>query len=298
VRWGTRPDQTSVRATLATIAGHRIAPPVTIVIGDVAAQRLDWFESRPLFGRTAVVTRSRAQASTMAAALAEAGAAVVEFPVIEIVDPLDGGAALRDAATRVTDYDWVVLTSPNGARRFLDAVGDARRLGSTKIAVIGTGTGAAVQERFVTPDLVPERFVAESLIEAFPRSPSGAGRVLIARAEVAREVLPSGLRELGWDVDLVDAYRTVPARPDPAALAAVAAADVITFTSSSTVTNFLEVAGREHVPAAVACIGPITAATAREAGLDVTVEADEHSIDGLVTAVVEWARQAPVPTTP
>ena len=291
VRWGTRPDQTSVRATLSTIAEHRVAAPVTVVIGEVAAQHLDWFESRPLFGRAAVVTRSRAQASMMSAALGEAGAAVVEFPVIEIVDPADGGAALRDAAMRVDEFEWVVLTSPNGARRFLDAVGDVRRLHDTRIAVIGTGTGAAVRERSLDPDLVPERFVAESLLDAFPRPHEGARPVLVARAEVARELLPTGLVDLGWEVEVVDAYRTDRATPGPDLLEAVAGADLITFTSSSTVTNFLAVAGRERLPAAVACIGPITAATAREAGLEVTVVATEHSIEGLVEAIVEWAER-------
>ncbi len=293
VRWGTRPEQHTIVATLATLADHDVKAPVTIVIGDVASERVSWFEDRPLFGRTVVVTRTRLQASMMTAALTAVGAAVIEFPVIEIVDAADGGAALRAAATHVGDYDWVVLTSPNGARRFLDAVGDARALGGVKVAVIGTGTGAAVSERFVEADLVPERFVAESLLDAFPDPPPDGGRVLLARAEVARDVLPEGLRAKGWDVEVVDAYRTVRAEPDADRLAEVAAADIVTFTSSSTVTKFLEVAGAAHLPRMVACIGPITAATARDAGIVVDAEAEEHSIDGLVAAVVEWAATHP-----
>jgi uroporphyrinogen III methyltransferase/synthase len=290
VRWGTRPDQTTIVATLGTIADEPVRPPSTIVIGDVVRDRLDWYESRPLFGLEVVVTRTRAQASELARRLAVAGAGVVELPAIEVVDPEDGGAALRDALAAVDRYDWLVLTSPNGARRTLDALGDVRRLAGVRVAVIGTGTAAAVRERFVEPDLVPERFVAESLLEAMPPPPRAGARVLVSRAEVARDVLPDGLRAAGWEVDVVDAYRTVRATAEPDALDRVARADVITFTSSSTVTNFLAVAGAERVPPVVACIGPITARTAREAGLHVHVEAEEHSIEGLASAIETWAR--------
>jgi uroporphyrinogen III methyltransferase/synthase len=292
VRWGTRPDQQTIVATLGTIAAEAIRAPSVIVIGDVVAGRNAWFESRPLFGLEVVVTRTRQQASELAGRLSARGASVVQLPTIEIVDPDDGGAALRDAAARVGDYDWLVLTSPNGARRTLEAIGDPRRLAGVRIAAMGTGTAAAVRERFVEVDLVPERFVAESLLEAMPPpSDEGGGRLLLARAEVAREVLPDGLRAVGWKVDVVDAYRTVEANPDPDALAAVHSADLITFTSSSTVTNFASIAGIDAAPPAVACIGPITARTAREAGLRVDVEAEEHSIEGLVDAIVSWAQR-------
>jgi uroporphyrinogen III methyltransferase / synthase len=290
VRWGTRPDQTTIVGTLGTIAREPVRPPSTIVIGDVVRDRLAWYESRPLFGLDVVVTRTRQQASALARQLSDAGAGVVELPTIEVVDPLDGGAALRQSLAGLDRYDWLVLTSPNGARRTLDELGDARRLAGVRVAVIGTGTAAAVRERFVEPDLVPERFVAESLLEAMPPPPLGGGRVLVSRAEVARDVLPDGLRAAGWEVDVVDAYRTVRAAPDPSALDRVADADVITFTSSSTVTNFLSIAGAERVPPIVACIGPITARTAREAGLTVDVEAEEHSIEGLVSSIETWAR--------
>jgi uroporphyrinogen III methyltransferase / synthase len=290
VRWGTRPDQTTIVATLGTIARESVRPPSTVVIGDVVRDRLAWYESRPLFGLDVVVTRTRQQASALARQLSDAGAGVVELPTIDVVDPLDGGASLRDALAGLDRYDWLVLTSPNGARRTLDALGDARRLAGVRIAVMGTGTAAAVRERFVEPDLVPERFVAESLLEAIPPPPVGGARVLVSRAEVARDVLPDGLRAAGWEVDVVDAYRTVRATPERAALDRVADADVITFTSSSTVTNFLAIAGAERVPSTVACIGPITARTARDAGLTVDVEAQEHSIEGLVSAIETWAR--------
>jgi uroporphyrinogen III methyltransferase/synthase len=290
VRWGTRPEQRTVRATLGTIADADLATPSVIVVGDVAAEDLAWFERRPLFGRRVVVTRTREQASALAAALRAAGAEPVEVPVIEVADPLDGGAALRAAAARLAAYDWVVLTSPNGARRLLAAVaadgGDARRFGGARIAAIGPGTAAALAVGGLRADLVPERFVAEALLEAFP---AGPGRVLLARAEVARDVLPDGLRAAGWAVDVVDAYRTVAAAPSDATAAALAAADVVTFTSSSSVDRFLEAFGAGAVPQVVACIGPVTAATARQRGLTVTVEAEVHSVAGLVAALVTWA---------
>jgi uroporphyrinogen III methyltransferase/synthase len=284
VQWGTRPEQRTVRATLGTIAGADLAPPSTIVIGDVAAEDLAWFESRPLFGCRVVVTRPAGQASALVDALREAGAEPIVLPVIDVADPDDGGAALRSALGAVRRYDWLVVTSANGARRLVAELRDARDLGGVAIAAIGPGTAAALAEANLIADLVPERFVAEDLLAAFPEGP---GNVLLARAAVARDVLPEGLREKGWDVEVVEAYRTVPATPDPAVLDRVATADVVTFTSSSTVTRFLEVAGAERLPPLVACIGPVTAATAREAGLTVTVEATEHTIPGLVAALVD-----------
>jgi uroporphyrinogen III methyltransferase/synthase len=281
VIWGTRPQQRTVRATLATLADQDLESPATIVIGSVAGLDLAWFERRPLFGRTVVVTRARAQSSSLLARLRELGADAVEVPAIRIDDPADGGAALRASAGHLGAYDWVVLTSPNGARRLLDACRDARSFGTARVAVIGPGTADALRAGNVEADLVPERFVAEGLLDVFP---DGPGRVLIARAAEARDVLPEGLRERGWEVDVVEAYRTVPGRPSEAELAAVAEADVVTFTSSSTVRSFLAVC--DVVPPVVACIGPITAETAREHGLHVDVEADVHTIGGLLDALV------------
>jgi uroporphyrinogen III methyltransferase/synthase len=287
ITWGTRPEQRTVRATLGTIAKHDLEAPATIVIGDVAAQDLGWFESRPLFGRRIVVTRAREQASSLSERVRANGADVVELPVIAIDDPSDGGAALRAAAREIALYDWVVFTSPNGVRRFLGCLPDGRALGGVRVAAIGPGTADALVERWIEPDLVPAEFIAESLLDAFPAAPPAhPGRVLLARAAVARDVLPDGLRQRGWQVDVVEAYRTVSGAPTPEQLDAAAGADAITFTSSSTVERFIEVAGRERVPPLVLCIGPITAATAREAGIDVDVVAEVHSIDGLVDALL------------
>lgn len=290
ITWGTRPEQRTVRASLGTIGEIALEPPATIVVGEVAAQDLSWFDSRPLFGRRIVVTRAREQASSLVERLGLLGAAVIELPVIAIVDPPDGGEALRAAARRISDYDWVVLTSANGARRLLDALRDGRSLGGVRVAAIGPGTADALAERWIRADLVPEQFVAESLLEAFPPAPETAtgsgGRVLLARAVVARDVLPDGLRQRGWKVDVVDAYRTVAASPTAEQLAMLAGADAITFTSSSTVERFLEVAGRAAVPPFVACIGPVTAATARANAISVDAVASVHSIDGLIEALL------------
>jgi uroporphyrinogen III methyltransferase/synthase len=287
ITWGTRPDQRTVRATLATIASKALEPPATIVIGDVAALDLAWFERRPLFGRRIVVTRAREQASDLSGRLEAVGAEVIELPAIAIEDPADGGAALRDAVARVRSYDWLVLTSANGAQRLLAELRDARDLGDVQVAAIGPGTADALLQGNVRADLVPSRFVAEALLDEFPPSPAhGTGRVLLARAGVARDVLPDGLRERGWSVDVVDAYRTVPVTPSKQLLAAAATADAITFTSSSTVERYLEAGGQTAIPPVVACIGPITADTARARGLTVDIEAQVHSIAGLVDAVV------------
>ncbi|MGH9211339.1 MAG: uroporphyrinogen-III C-methyltransferase [Acidimicrobiales bacterium] len=297
VQWGTRPEQHTVRATLGTIANQSLATPAVIVVGEVAATDLAWYEKRPLFGRRIVVTRSREQASELVSKLHALGAETVEVPAIAVREAADGGEALRHAVSEMATYDWVVLTSPNGARALLVALRtqglDARVFGEARVAAIGPGTADALAAGNVLVDLVPPEFVAESLVEAFPDPPARAdgrpGRVLLARAGAARDVLPDGLGARGWDVDVVEAYRTEPVPVDERHRSALAHADLVTFTSSSTVTRFLEAAGHESMPPIVAAIGPITAATARERGLRVDIEAEVHSIDGLVDAILAWA---------
>jgi uroporphyrinogen III methyltransferase/synthase len=283
VRWGTRPEQRTVRATLATIAEAGVEAPSAIVVGEVAALDFGWFERAPLFGKTVVVTRAREQASELRNRLEAMGAAVVELPAITI-------APVAFTLPDLTVYSWVVFTSVNGVEAFFDRGlhpqrKDARALAGVKIAAIGTGTSDALARRGMRADLVPARFVAEALIDEFP---PGAGRVLLARAEVARDVLPEGLAEKGYDVDVLAVYRTVMAAPDPAGLAQFrAGVDAITFTSSSTVTNFCDLAGPLPDPQpVVVSIGPVTTATARSRGLRVDAEADPHTIEGLVTALV------------
>jgi len=296
IRWGTRPEQHTVRSTLSAIAHEQLASPSVIVVGQVAAMDLSWFESRPLFGKKVIVTRPRHQSSVLADRLRDEGADALIVPTIEIVDPLDGGSALKAAVAQVSSYDWLVLTSANGAARFCEHLRDGRDLAGVKIAAIGPGTAEVLADHNLVTDLIPERFIAESLLEAFPLpNDTDHRRVLLARAEVARDVLPDGLRDLGWRVDVVDAYRTIPVEPSDAERERVTDADIVTFTSASTVDNWVAAFGVDTLPKVVACIGPITADTARRAGLRVDVIADVHTIDGLVDALVERSAH---PTTP
>ena len=239
------------------------------------------------------VTRAPAQADDLTQRLQAAGFAPVVVPVIDIVDAADGGTALRAAAARLEQpgyYDWVVLTSVNGAERLLAVAGPPW---TANVAAIGSATAARLAAHDVAVDLVPPRFVAESLVESFP---SGKGVVLLTRAAVARDVLPDGLRAKGWTVDVVEAYRTVAPPIDDRQRREISGCHIVTFTSPSTVHNFVELFGRDAVPSIVACIGPITAAACREHGIAVTVEAAVHTVPGLVDALV--ARQNSLPPAP
>jgi len=295
VRNGTRADQRTVRATLATIAGAGVRAPSAIVVGEVAGLDLRWFENRPLFGRRVVVTRAREQASALRARLEALGATVIELPAI-VLEPVDF------EVPPLAGYGWLVLTSANGVAALFDrglapAGLDTRALAGVRVAAIGPGTAAALAARGVRADLVPDRFVAEALVAAFPPPEPGRERVLLARAKQARDVLPEGLAARGYRVDVLPVYRTVRAEPDADALAAVQAGeiDAVTFTSSSTVTNLCDLLGDELParPTLIASIGPVTSATARERGLTVDVEASEHTIDGLVAALVAAFAAAP-----
>jgi uroporphyrinogen III methyltransferase/synthase len=288
---GATSRQRVVTATLGTVAsaarGEGIRPPALAVIGAVAAlrERLRWFELRPLTGITVAVTRARAQASGLARRLRELGAAVVEAPAIRI-EPLGGPAP--DLKT----YDLVCLTSPNGVRllfeRLFEAGLDARAFAGVTVAAIGPGTTAALRERGVIADIVPERSVAESLLEALAGRP--AKRALVARARDARDVLPTGLREQGAEVEILPLYETVAESLSPAQLEALARADYVTFTSSSTVERLLDAAGGRGLGhARLVSIGPVTSATLRERGLQPDVEAEAHDIDGLVEALLSDA---------
>lgn len=287
VRWATRTEQRTTRATLGTIADLGVESPSVIVVGEVAALDLSWFESRPLFGRRVVVTRAREQASELRSRLEELGAGVIELPSI----------ALEPVSFEVPDlsgFAWLVFTSANGVIAFFDEGLqprglDARALAGVKVAAIGPGTAAALAVRGVRADLIPDRFVAESLVESFPTSGGKGDRVLIARAAKARDVLPGGLTSKGYEVEVLTVYRTVVAVPDPADVESVrsGAVDCLTFTSSSTVTNFCTLVGKlpEPQPLAV-CIGPVTADTARSLGIRVDAVATEHTIDGLVDTLL------------
>ena len=288
VRWGTRPEQRSVRVRLDELAATPLEPPVTMVIGAVAGLDLDWYETRPLFGRRIVVTRARAQASNLAAQLRDLGARPVEVPAIRIEGPSDGGEGLRRAAEALADgaYSWVVFTSANAVEALMELVPDSRALADTCVAAVGPATAEALRRYRIVADLVPDRQDADALLEAFPDPPAAGAGVLLPRAAEGREVLPLGLAAAGWDVDLVEAYRTVREPAGPETLSAVSGADAICFTSSSTVTGFLEACGPGAVPPVVVCIGPATAETARDAGITVDAVASPHTVEGLVSALV------------
>jgi uroporphyrinogen III methyltransferase / synthase len=293
---GTWPGQRTVEATLGTIAEavarEQVRAPALIVVGEVARRRqqLAWLERRPLHGRRVVVTRARAQASGLATTLRSLGAEVVELPAIRIEPRIDSDE-VRQTAAAVGVYELICLTSPNGVRLLFEAmVGaglDARALAGVTVAAIGPGTARALAERGVVADVVPERFVAEGLVEALEDMDLGAARVLVARAAEARDVLPEALRQRGAEVDVVALYETVREQPDPEQVEAAAGADYVTFTSSSTVTNLVEALG-DRFPgrARIVSIGPVTSATARAAGLRVDVQAERHDIDGLLTALL------------
>ena len=270
VRWGTRPDQRTVRTTLAELHRCELEPPVTMVIGKVAGLDLRWFESRPLFGRRIVVTRARHQAPALSDRLRRMGAEPVEVPTVEIVDPDDGGAALRDAASRVRDFDWVCFTSANAVDRFLACLRDSRAFGAdTRVAAVGPGTAAALAAAGVVADLVPERSLAEGLVDAFPagRGPGAAApgsrrprrpgprpaRPRAGRSRWSRPTAPSRSR---------CRPRRSPPRPRPTPSPS---------RRPPPSTSFLAAAGPDGVPPVVACIGPVTAAAAEAAGLTVDV---------------------------
>ncbi|HET9443760.1 MAG TPA: uroporphyrinogen-III C-methyltransferase, partial [Acidimicrobiales bacterium] len=277
VQWGTRPLQRTVRTTLGGLAGVDVAAPATLVIGAVAGLDLAWYERRPLFGRRVVVTRAEAQAGTLRSRLHDLGAEVVEVPTIAVT------SAGADLAGRLPGADWVVLTSANAVAELCGQLRDARAFGAARVAAVGPGTARALAAFGVQADLVPERSVGEGLVEAFP---AGTGRVLLPQAAGARPVVAEGLAAKGWTVDAVVAYRTVPVAPSPEQVEAASRADAVLFTSSSTVSAFLGGAGPGDLPPVVVCMGPVTAATAADRGVDVTAVADPHTIDGLIAALL------------
>jgi len=293
---GTLPGQRTIASTLGEVAKAAsqadIRPPAVTVVGPAAAQRerIAWLEQRPLHGKRVVVTRARAQASGLARRLAALGAEPIELPAIRIEPRIDTDE-IRRAVEGLHSYALVCLTSANGVRLLFKAMEergrDARALANATVAAIGPGTAAALGKRGVIADVVPEEFVAEALVKDLSKLDLNGKPVLIARAAEAREVLPDALRERGADVDVVALYETVAERPDPDAIERAAETDYVTFTSSSTVRNFTQALPADIAAGArIVSIGPVTSETAREAGLEVDVEADRHDIDGLVEALL------------
>ena len=301
IQRGTLPGQVTVSGTLLDIAERgaeaHVGPPAITVIGPAAGLReaLAWLERRPLHGRRVAVTRARAQASGLAVRLRGLGAEVVETPAIRI-EPRPVEGEVERAVREIRDYALICLTSPNGASLLMEAVvatgGDARALARATVAAIGPGTARELEHHGIRPDVVPPRSVAESLVEALADVAVEGRRVLVARAAEARDILPDALRERSAAVDVVALYDTVAEPLGTAQLEALAAADYVTLTSSSTVRFLLEAVGSaDGMPAGarVVSIGPVTSAAAREHGLTVHVEAPRHDIDGLVAALVDDA---------
>jgi uroporphyrinogen III methyltransferase/synthase len=302
VRWGTRPDQQTVVGTLATIADQietaRMKPPATVIIGEVVAlrDRLDWFEQLPLFGQKIVVTRAADQAAELSDRLRALGADPVELPVISLEPPANP-APLDRAIESLDSYDWLIFTSVNGVRFFLNRLDQSRhdlRSLKARICAIGPATRKAIEDLHLKVDLMPEEYIAESLIKAFASENLAGRRILLPRAAVARDVIPAELAKRGAQVDVVEAYQNVvPPNAQIRAREVFSAEkkpDWITFTSSSTVKNLLAITGREALNGVrIASIGPVTSSTLCAHGLEIDAEAKEFTLDGLVEAILATA---------
>ena len=302
IQWGTTPRQRTVTGTLADVVQRGqeagLTSPVVTVIGGVVSlhETMRWFDTRPLFGKRVLVTRSRTQASALSHQLVAQGAEPVELPTIEIA-PLDDYSELDAALASLSRYQWLVFTSANGVEaaftRLRETGRDARWLGPIKVAAIGPATADALMERGVAADFVPDTFTSEAAAEGFQRFSMKGSRVLLPRADIGTETLPDGLAAQGALVDQVTAYRTVipTSSADQAReLLASGTIDAITFTSSSTVRNLMKLLDGDTAllgGVLIASIGPVTSATARDMGLVVGLEATEHTIPGLVRALTE-----------
>ncbi len=302
IRWGTKPEQrvlvTTVGSAAEDVAKQGITPPAIFIVGNVVTLReqLAWFDKRPLFGKKVLVTRAREQASMLTSQLEELGAQCVEAPAIQIVPP-SSYEMLEQATEGLAQYQWLIFTSVNGVEhffRYLYEKGlDARALGHAKVAAIGVQTANRLQEFGIRADIVPVEFRAEGIVEALQDLIKPGMSVLIPRALVARDILPEKLKEMGAKVDVVPVYETVTGETDGQKLADMLAAgelDLVTFTSSSTVTNLLTLLG-ERGPALlkkakIACIGPITADTCLEHGIEPDAMATEYTIKGMVETIL------------
>ena len=305
IRWGTEAKQQTVTGSLRNIVDRAkeagIRPPAVTVVGEVVNLResLRWFDTKPLFGKRVLVTRSRELASALSARLRALGAEPVEYPTIKIVPPEDL-EPLDRVIRSLPSYDWVIFTSVNGVDSFIGrllAMGlDVRAMAGVKLGAIGPATASELQRRCLRVDYVPQTYVAEAIVEGMD-GVAGA-RMLLPRAELARPALAQGLEARGAVVDEVTAYRTLPDQPSGKIKGILQGEtlDIITFTSSSTVRNLVSAVEAEVGEgwraalgkAVIACIGPITSETAQELGITVDVVADEHTIEGLVEAIVNF----------
>jgi uroporphyrinogen III methyltransferase/synthase len=303
IRWGTTPRQEILTGTLANIATlareRKFAPPAILVVGKVVDLRdtLKWFDQKPLFGKGVVITRPEKQADDLAQLLINEGANPIHFATIKIVPPPDW-RELDAAIKNLEDYDWLIFTSANGVAFFFERlfakVKDIRDLKGIKICCIGPATAQQVQSKGIRVDLVPKKFISEGILESFSGTNLKGKKILLARAAEARDVLPDGLKKLGAKVDVVIAYETVSSgkkKNELEELFKENQVDVITFTSSSTVNNFVKIMGRNFsLPKGVkiACIGPVTAASAKKAGFFVDIHQEEYTMEGLIEALINY----------
>jgi uroporphyrinogen III methyltransferase/synthase len=302
IRWGTMPKQKTLIGNLGNIVHlakkNKIAPPAIVVVGEVVRLRkhLKWFESRPLLGKRIVITRTRHQASAFSEKLTELGAEVIEIPTIKIIS-LKADNQLRELFLH-HQYDWVFFTSHNGVEEFskvLHRLGkDSRIFGKAKVCAIGSETAKSLSASLgIEPDFVPTKFCAEAVVEYFKNIDLQDREILILRAKNARNVLPEGLKRFGATVRVVDLYKTVPQKESASSLKEVfkQRVDFVTFTSSSTVHNFLNLLGKKNLDllngTRIASIGPVTSQTMRKFGLKVNIEAKVYTIKGLIEAIVK-----------
>lgn len=307
IRWGTKARQQVWTSTVARAAEmaqkEQIKPPCIFLVGNVVRlrEKMAWFDNpqmKPLFGRRILVTRSRAQASRLTAGLEDLGADCLEAPAIRIEPPADGYRALDKAISHLEEFDWIIYTSTNGVEHFFSRLSesgrDSRSLYGKKICAIGSATARSLAAHGIKADVVPNEYRAEGILAAMYGRLKEGDKVLLPRAAEARGILPEELKHQGADVVVAAAYETVVGEADGSALAeelANGSVDAVTFTSSSTVKNLLKLLGKNAPEllknVKIAAIGPITAETCRKSGLQVTVQAREYTIDGLIEAVKE-----------
>ncbi|MBQ6297176.1 MAG: uroporphyrinogen-III C-methyltransferase [Selenomonadaceae bacterium] len=286
IRWGTKNSQETIVTTLKDAPNVKISPPAIFVVGEVVnlREQLKWFETRPLFGKKILVTRARAQASKLSSVLKNLGAEIVECPTIKIVAPSDNYLAADAAIKNLRGFDWIIFTSANGVEKFFERLKlhglDARAL--NKVAAIGSATAEKLLNFGIIADVVPKDFVAESLADSL-KDLVVDKKVLLARAEVARDILPESLKTFGAEVTVAPIYKT---EIEPPAQIDFDSIDLVTFTSSSTVKNFVAAYGVPKIP--TAAIGPITAQTLKNFDVTPAVVAEEFTIGGLVEAIKKF----------
>jgi uroporphyrinogen III methyltransferase/synthase len=308
IQWGTRTDQRVVTGTLKDIVPKvkeaGLGPPAIIVVGEVVRlrEKLNWYESKPLFGKRVVVTRSRDQASAFAEMLIDRGATTIEFPTIDVVPPASWDELDR-AINAIETYNWVIFTSANAVSFFMDRLRglgkDLRMLKGVNICTVGPKTAESLESYGLRADLIPTEFKAEGVLAALGGVKVKGQKILIPRAKVARELIPDRLRELGAEVMVATAYENVKPAADverAKKLFEEKKIAAVTFTSSSTVHNFIEILGQKGYKSlldgvAVACIGPVTAKTAEEYGMKTDIMPKEYTIPALVDAMVEYFKK-------